>query len=100
MYQDLEGAISQYYDVPSISMRTAVYRLAAFKQLPGFLFENILQADHMHPTVRGHRILAELAIWLVQQTAVDLFHRPYNAADNEMASEALSAPMFPGRSSV
>ncbi|PNH08449.1 hypothetical protein TSOC_004974 [Tetrabaena socialis] len=39
--EDVEAAVSQYYDVQYLSLRTAVHHLAAHKEAPGFLWEQL-----------------------------------------------------------
>ncbi|MEW5316235.1 MAG: hypothetical protein WDW38_007616 [Sanguina aurantia] len=41
-------------------------------------------------------MIAELVIWLLQQTAIDLIERPYNQQDVEVTAEPLPAPMYQG----
>ncbi|MEW5300373.1 MAG: hypothetical protein WDW36_003309 [Sanguina aurantia] len=94
--EDTDGAVSQYYDIPSLSFRTASYRLAMFKHQPGFTFQELMIHDMIHPGVNGHRVMGELAIWLIQQTAIDLLSRPYSTADEEQAAEPMPDPMMAG----
>lgn len=94
--KDVDGAVSQYYDIPSLSFRTSTYRLAMFNKEPGFRFKDLMISDMVHPSAKGHRVMGELAIWLVQQTAVDLLSRPYNKADEMQAAESLPPPMMLG----
>ena len=41
--------------------------------------------------------MADLAVWLIQQTALDLLMRPLNMADVELIHEGLPPPMYAGR---
>ena len=50
----------------------------------------------LHPQDLGHRIMADLAVWLFQQTALDLLIRPYGEEDQELIDEGLPLPMYPG----
>lgn len=52
--------------------------------------------DYMHPSDLGHRIMADLATWLIQQTALDLIIRPFGPEDQELIDEGLPAPMYQG----
>ncbi|GLC64570.1 hypothetical protein PLESTF_000180000 [Pleodorina starrii] len=92
--EDLQGAISQYYDVQYLSLRTALYRLAVHKQEPGFLWEDVF-VDH-HPGDHGHKIMADLAVHLIQQVALGLLMEPYGKEDEEAVSEPLPGPMYKG----
>ena len=40
--------------------------------------------------------MADLAVWLFQQTALDLLIRPYGEEDQELIYEGLPLPMYPG----
>ncbi|GIL55251.1 hypothetical protein Vafri_10837 [Volvox africanus] len=91
--EDAEGAVAQYYDVQMLSLRTALYRLAVFKQVEGFLWEQTFW--DIHPGDQGHRIMADLAVYLIQQTAVGMLLRPFGAEDEEAFLEALPEPMYP-----
>ncbi|GIL63834.1 hypothetical protein Vafri_17825 [Volvox africanus] len=94
--EDIQGAISQYYDVQYLSMRTAMYRLAVHKQELGFLWEDMF-VDH-HPGDHGHKIMADLAVHLIQQVALGLLLEPYGREEEEVVWEALPAPMYDGNS--
>lgn len=63
----------------------------------GFEFRDLFASDNNHPAVRGHRVLGELAIWLLQQTALDLHYRPYDAVSEELTDETLPLSMFQGK---
>jgi hypothetical protein len=41
----------------------------------------------------GHKIMADLAVWLFQQTALDLLINPFSEVDQELISEGLPEPM-------
>ncbi|GFR42716.1 hypothetical protein Agub_g3640 [Astrephomene gubernaculifera] len=90
--EDAEGAISQYYDVQYLSLRTALYRLAVHKGAPGFLWEDTF-VDH-HPGDHGHKVMADLAVHLLQRTALGLLVEPYGPADVEAVQEPLPEPMY------
>jgi len=95
--EDVYGSLAQYYDVQWLSFRGATYRLAAFNQDPAFAFNKIMgEVDHIHPSDLGHKIMADLAVWLVQQTAMDLLLRPPGHSDSMQLTEALPEPMYPG----
>ncbi|KAG1666700.1 hypothetical protein FOA52_013612 [Chlamydomonas sp. UWO 241] len=93
--EDAYGAVSQYYGAPSLSLRSAVYRLAMAKRVPGFQWKDIMHIDRLHPSVKGHKCMADLAVWLIQQTALDVFMRPMAKEDVEMVTEPLPDPIFP-----
>ncbi|GFR42868.1 hypothetical protein Agub_g3859, partial [Astrephomene gubernaculifera] len=92
--EDAQGALAHYYDVQSLSQRTAFYRLAQHKEVPGFAWEEIF-AD-FHPGDHGHKMMADLAVHLVQQVAVGLVMHAYGPADEEVVGEPLPRPMYKG----
>ncbi|KXZ51888.1 hypothetical protein GPECTOR_11g322 [Gonium pectorale] len=92
--EDLQGALAQYYDVQYLSLRTALYRLAAHKDVPGFRWEDLF-VDH-HPGDAGHKVMADLAVHLLQRTALGLLMEPFGQQDAEAAAEPLPPPMYPG----
>ena len=98
--EDLYGALAQYYDVQYLSLRTAVYRLANFKKVPGKGWKNFMDVDGFHPGDGGFRVMADLSVWLIQQTALDLLMRPLNKDDTEMIHEDLPPPMYPGQLAI
>jgi hypothetical protein len=40
--------------------------------------------------------MADLAVWLFQQTALDILIRPFSDEDQELMDEGLPPPMYPG----
>ncbi|KAG1667238.1 hypothetical protein FOA52_009803 [Chlamydomonas sp. UWO 241] len=94
--EDLYNSVPQYYDAGVLSLRTAMYRLAAVKKLEGYRWSNIMCGDGFHPGDGGHKVMADLAVWLIQQTAMDVFARPYSKIDAELVAEEVPEPMYPG----
>ncbi|EFJ52634.1 hypothetical protein VOLCADRAFT_85814 [Volvox carteri f. nagariensis] len=92
--EDAQGALSQYYDVQYLSLRTALYRLAVFKSTPNFLWEDAYV--DVHPGDHGHKIMADLAVHLIQRVTLGLLMEPYSSADAEAANEQLPEPMYLG----
>lgn len=68
--EDAAGAVAQFYDVQWLSFRSTVARLVKTKQAADLL--------QMKPTELIQRVLTDLLIWLIQQTAIDLLIRPFN----------------------
>ena len=99
--EDVYGALAKYYDVQGLSLRAATYRLAGFGNNTKYSWDTImngLQArDYMHPSDFGHGIMADLAVWLIQQTVLDLLIRPLDDDDRALIEEGLPEPMYPGR---
>mmetsp|Transcript_3873 Transcript_3873/g.8308 ORF Transcript_3873/g.8308 Transcript_3873/m.8308 type:complete len:495 (-) Transcript_3873:846-2330(-) len=94
--EDVYGSLAQYYDVQWLSFRGATYRLSSFKADPNFTWNRLMDIDFTHPNDLGHKIMADLAVWLVQQTAMDLLLRPPGHSDSMQLTEALPEPMYPG----
>jgi hypothetical protein len=40
--------------------------------------------------------MSDLAVWLFQQTALDLLMHPFDDEDQELVEEGLPPPMYPG----
>ncbi|GAX74670.1 hypothetical protein CEUSTIGMA_g2118.t1 [Chlamydomonas eustigma] len=95
--EDVYGALSQYYDVQWLSFRDATYRLAQHRPTPGLGYQDLMDPSPLHslPSDAGHKVLADLAVWFMQQTAVDLALRPYDHTDVEQSSEPVPPSMFP-----
>ena len=66
----------QYYDAQWLSLRNAVWRPANFKNTSGLSWKEIMADDLFHPGDLGHKIMADLVVWLIQQTAIDMMMRP------------------------
>ncbi|GIL58946.1 hypothetical protein Vafri_13943 [Volvox africanus] len=93
--EDLEGALAQYYDLQYLSLRTALYRLAAIDQEDGFRWDQIF-VDH-HPGDAGHRVMADLVVYMLQDTALDLLLDPWSDKEQRAEQEKpLQGPMYSG----
>ncbi|KAG2488939.1 hypothetical protein HYH03_012560 [Edaphochlamys debaryana] len=96
--EDVETSLSHYYDVQALSLRTALYELAEVEQRDGFRWRDLF-TDH-HPGDAGHRMMADLAVFLMQETAVDLLLNPLEAAEvAAIHSRPLRRPMYEGNES-
>ena len=98
-----------YYHLPTISLKSAVYQKLAAGE-PGFLISNTRNKDQeglkekafywdpIHPDGRtGARVMAELAIHLIDSTLKELEARPLQPYEIEAAhKEGTQAPMIPG----
>ncbi|KAG2493913.1 hypothetical protein HYH03_007849 [Edaphochlamys debaryana] len=92
--EDAEGALAQYYDLQYLSLRTALYRLAQFKEQPGFRWEDTF--SDFHPGDQGHTVMADLAVRMIQRTALGLLIDPFDVQDADLVNEQLPPPMYPG----
>jgi phospholipase/lecithinase/hemolysin len=52
--------------------------------------------DRLHPNDRGHKLMADMVVYLIQQTALDLLVHPIGADEAAAASAPLLPPMFSG----
>jgi hypothetical protein len=59
-------------------------------------WSDFMAEDRLHPNDRGHRLMADMVIYLLQQTAVDLLMHPITGDEVGRASAALPPPMFDG----
>ncbi len=80
---------------------SSTFRLAVFRGAPGFNYSDIMRGheedeDYLHPGDLGHHIMADLAVWLFQQTAIDLLIRPWSDEEEQMLEEGLPKPMYKG----
>ncbi|KAG2487228.1 hypothetical protein HYH03_014201 [Edaphochlamys debaryana] len=92
--EDLETSLSHFHDVQALSLRTALFRLAEVERREGFRWRDTF-FDH-HPGDSGNRMMADLAVFLAQETAMDLLlspHRPEEAAE---LNGPLLEPMYEG----
>eukprot|EP00878_Enallax_costatus_P012728 GHUV01013292.1.p1 GENE.GHUV01013292.1~~GHUV01013292.1.p1 ORF type:complete len:358 (+),score=39.39 GHUV01013292.1:2608-3681(+) len=93
--EDAYGSLAQYYDTPWLSWRNAVWRMAELHRY-GFNWTDFMwDRDFMHPLDAGHKTIADVAIYLLQQTALQVVMSPYGVADLDLLLEPLPKPMFP-----
>lgn len=71
---------------------------------PGFTQAAVKVVSTSHPALpncclqdAGHKVMADMAVWLLQQTALDLLLRPWGHADAEQLREGLPLPIMQGR---
>jgi lysophospholipase L1-like esterase len=96
--EDQYGSMAQYYSLPWLSYRNAVWVDAAHPtgraSFPtGW---SSLSDDYVHPNDAGHRVLADIVMWLVHSTAVDLLWQPFSKADAWHIHVPLPPPMHRG----
>jgi hypothetical protein len=59
-------------------------------------WDDFMGPDRLHPNDRGHRLMADMVIYLMQQTAVDLLVHPLSHAEVAASAAPLPPPMFAG----
>ncbi|KAG1663229.1 hypothetical protein FOA52_004430 [Chlamydomonas sp. UWO 241] len=94
--EDQYGSMAQYYSLPWLSYRNAVWIDAAYRR-PWFPTGwSTLSADYVHPNDVGHRMLADIIMWLIHSTAVDLLWQPFSKTDAWYIHMPLPPPMHRG----
>lgn len=95
--EDVYGSFSSYYDLPQLSMRNAIWRLAElhhyqmnFTHFYGYAY------DFIHPLEPGHRLIADMVLFGLQQAYIDLLMRPWGDEDAAELAAPLPKPMFTG----
>ncbi|WIA15472.1 hypothetical protein OEZ85_002112 [Tetradesmus obliquus] len=109
--EDHFGVIAQYYQLPWLSFRDAVWH-GMVNNWQGFRAEDIFlpgaahnatgaqqqqqqqQQQQHYPSELGHAYMADLAVGLLQQTYLGLMLQPLTPADMAY-SDSIPAPMFP-----
>ncbi|GIL60967.1 hypothetical protein Vafri_15762 [Volvox africanus] len=92
--EDLEGAVAAYYDIPTVSLRDALYPLNVHRPQAGFLWAQTYN-EH-HPGDAGHKALADLAVHLIQETVLGLLSYPPSREEAEKLDRPLPPPIYPG----
>ncbi|KIZ07114.1 hypothetical protein MNEG_0835 [Monoraphidium neglectum] len=93
--EDNYGNLAQYYDIPTISFRDALWQLGDNGR-DGMSWDDFMGPDRLHPNDRGHQLMADMVIYLLQQTAVDLLLRPVTLAEVAASRAPLPPPMYDG----
>jgi len=93
--EDQYGVLAQYYGLPWLSYRNAIWIDAEYKRqaVPGGW--KALTNDEVHPNDAGHRVILDTIIWLVQQTSLDLLMQPFSKIDHFYIKQELPPPMHP-----
>jgi hypothetical protein len=100
--EDVYGALAFFYDLPWLSMRDATYRIAVHHNVTGFDYMEIMNSkrgnppDLIHPSDLGHKMMADLAVWLFQSTMIDVLIRPLEKEERLLLQEEIPAPMYKG----
>ncbi|GAX83233.1 hypothetical protein CEUSTIGMA_g10659.t1 [Chlamydomonas eustigma] len=92
--EDQYGSMAQYYSVPWLSYRNAVWHDVEHPtpSHPHGNWESI-SPDHVHPNDLGHRMVKDLVVWLITQTAIDLVLNPFSKMDGWYLHRPLPPPM-------
>ncbi|GFR51942.1 hypothetical protein Agub_g14463 [Astrephomene gubernaculifera] len=92
--EDLEGALAAFYDASYLSMRNALYPLAVMHPTAGYSWNETF-INH-HPGDAGHKIMADMAAYMIQQAAISIVLNPISYPELSVHSLPLAAPMYPG----
>ncbi|GBF91603.1 hypothetical protein Rsub_04343 [Raphidocelis subcapitata] len=93
--EDTYGNLAQYYDIPAISFRDALWQLGDNNR-DGATWEDFMGDDRLHPNDKGHQLMADMVVFLIQQTALDLLMHPLTQAEISESRGPLPPPMFEG----
>ncbi|GLC42202.1 hypothetical protein PLESTM_001303100 [Pleodorina starrii] len=88
--EDLEGALAAYYGLSTVSLRNSLFPLNVVQPTSGYLF-NETYPEH-HPGDSGHKMIADLAVHLIQETALGLMTNPVRQAEEEAWGRPLADP--------
>jgi len=88
--EDVYGNLAQYYGAPSLSFRNAMWQYGDNGR-GGKTWADFMGPDRLHPSDLGHKAIADLVVFLLQQTAVDLALHPASR-DDVVAS--MPPPMY------
>lgn len=94
--EDTYYNLAQYYDVPALSFRYATYTIGESGKLAGFDWASLMGPDRLHPADKGHKVAADLVVYLLQQTLIGLQIYPAGAAELASRSAPLPPPMYEG----
>eukprot|EP00879_Flechtneria_rotunda_P016086 GHRR01016827.1.p1 GENE.GHRR01016827.1~~GHRR01016827.1.p1 ORF type:complete len:534 (+),score=145.77 GHRR01016827.1:354-1955(+) len=94
--EDIYGAQAQYYDLPWLSYRNAMWRLTELHTYGYNWTDFMWDVDFMHPIDSGMAAISDMVAHLIQQTALGLLLTPLGRADRELMQEPLPQPMFAG----
>jgi hypothetical protein len=92
--EDTYYNLAQYYDIPTLSFRYAMYQLGETGKLPGFDWASVMGPDRLHPADRGHKVAADLVVYLLQQTLIGLQIHPAGDAEDASKTAPLPGPMY------
>jgi hypothetical protein len=62
----------------------------------GSSWGEFLADDRLHPNDAGHRLMADMVVYMLQQTAIDLLTHPLTPTEIAASREPLPPPMFNG----
>lgn len=62
----------------------------------GASWGDFLSDDRLHPNDRGHKLMAEMVIFMLQQTAIELLVQPITSGEVAASRAPLPPPMFEG----
>jgi UDP-glucose:glycoprotein glucosyltransferase len=90
--EDVYGNLAQYYSAPALSFRDALWQFGDNGR-GGKSWGDFMGPDRLHPSDLGHKVMADLVVYLLQQTAVDLALHP---ASRDDVISSMPPPMYSG----
>jgi len=96
--EDTYNNLAQYYGSAVVSFRDALYQMGEFNQggTGGGWADFMTAGDGLHPIDLGHKYLADLVVYMLQQVMTDLTLHPITDTDLESATAPLPPPMYDG----
>jgi lysophospholipase L1-like esterase len=88
--EDVYGNLAQYYGAPQLSFRNALWQYGDNGR-GGKAWSDFMGPDRLHPNDLGHKAMADLVIYLLQQTAADLALHP---ASRDDVVSSMPPPMY------
>jgi hypothetical protein len=79
-----------------LSRRYATYLLGETGSIPGFDWATLMGPDRLHPADKGHKVAADLVVYMLQQTLIGLQLHPAGAAEAASRTAPLPPPMYDG----
>eukprot|EP00201_Polytomella_parva_P008862 CAMPEP_0175056350 /NCGR_PEP_ID=MMETSP0052_2-20121109/10618_1 /TAXON_ID=51329 ORGANISM="Polytomella parva, Strain SAG 63-3" /NCGR_SAMPLE_ID=MMETSP0052_2 /ASSEMBLY_ACC=CAM_ASM_000194 /LENGTH=424 /DNA_ID=CAMNT_0016321359 /DNA_START=66 /DNA_END=1337 /DNA_ORIENTATION=+ len=97
--EDRYNILAQYYDVTSVSLRNALYQLARFgidtvAPMLNLRWNQVMSEDAIHPSARGHRVMADFIIHVTQQTYLEAIMTPFGSDESDAAAADLPPPFY------
>ncbi|PNH00616.1 hypothetical protein TSOC_013556 [Tetrabaena socialis] len=91
--EHLEGALAQYYGLSYLSFRSASHPMMTLQLDKRFRWNETVNPANNHYGVSGHKMIADMAVYLVQETYIDMLLNAIEALDVCISS---IPPMYPG----
>mmetsp|Transcript_20365 Transcript_20365/g.61368 ORF Transcript_20365/g.61368 Transcript_20365/m.61368 type:complete len:555 (-) Transcript_20365:1448-3112(-) len=91
--EDYHGVVDTNYDVPRLSMRSAVI-VAQKRGRSGWSVNDLMVPDGVHPINKGHQVLADLVSGFLLSVEAEMITRPVTAAELAEVDLPLMPPVY------